>query len=55
MANLAMWCIPGSTTVGNPKEVGSNPILAITEKEVELWNTLIIRHITVQKVAKSAS
>ena len=31
-----MWCIAGSTTEGNPKEVGSNPILAITEKEVEL-------------------
>ena len=24
-----MWCIPGSTTEGNPKELGSNPILAI--------------------------
>ena len=27
--HMAMWCIPGSTTEGNPKEVGSNPILAI--------------------------
>ena len=51
---MAMWCIPGSATEGNPKELGSIPAFAITEKEVELWNTLIIRHITAQKVAKSA-